>query len=100
MLGTKNACIISSEKKAEIYLILNLGRLKHHNLDHKDIVKSFHKYMEFGGHSVTSKLYLENLEKKLNSAVFCNDINNFKRSDINYDIHKAFENIKELIEMI
>ena len=56
--------------------------------------------MEFGGHSVTSKLYLENLEKKLNNVVFCNDINNFKRSEIEYDVHKAFENIKELIKMI
>ncbi|MBL7110075.1 MAG: hypothetical protein ISS11_07540 [Candidatus Marinimicrobia bacterium] len=56
--------------------------------------------MEFGGHSVTSKLYLENLEKKLKSTIFCNDINNFKRSEIEYDVHKAFENIKELIKMI
>jgi len=41
-----------------------------------------------------------NLEKKIKSPVFCNDIINYKRSDIDYDIHKAFENIKKLIEMI
>ena len=98
MLGTKMRALYQRKKGRDLFDID--WSLQHHTLDYNDIVKSFHKYMEFGGHSVTSELYLANLEKKLNNVVFCNDINNFKRSDIEYDIHKAFENIKELIKMI
>lgn len=56
--------------------------------------------MQFGGHSVTAGHYLTNLENKLKDPIFYRDIDNFIRSDIDYDVFKAFENIKPLIEMI
>ena len=98
MLGTKMRALYQRKKGRDLFDID--WSLKHHQLDYKEIIKSFHKYMNFGGYSVSSDLYLANLENKLRSPVFRNDIVNFKRADVEYDIHIAFENVKKLIESI
>ncbi len=98
MLGTKMRALYQRKKGRDLFDID--WSLMYHKLNYQDIIKSFHEYMKFGGHSVTSELYLANLEKKLNSAIFRNDINNFVRSDIHYDVRQAFENIKKLVEVI
>ena len=98
LIGTKLRALYQRKKGRDLFDIN--WALRHHDISFENIIKSFYAYMEYGGHSVTAKQYLSNLENKLKDPIFCHDIDNFKRSDIEYDIHNAFENIKGLIEMI
>ena len=98
LLGTKLRALYQRKKGRDLFDID--WALRHHDVKYEDIIKSFYEYMKFGGHSVTADQYLTNLENKLNDPVFCHDIDNFIRSDIDYDVHRAFENIRTLIEMI
>ena len=96
MLGTKMRALYQRKKGRDLFDIN--WALKHHSVKYKDIIKSFHKYMEYGGHSVSAAQYFANLENKLDDPIFCKDIDNYKRNDIDYDINNAFENIKGLSE--
>lgn len=98
LLGTKLRALYQRKKGRDLFDID--WALRHHDVKYEDIIKSFYTYMNFGGHSVTAGQYLANLENKLKDPVFCHDIDNFIRSDIDYDVHTAFENIRTLIDMI
>lgn len=98
LLGTKLRALYQRKKGRDLFDID--WALRHHDVKYEDIIKSFNEYMQFGGHSVIASQYLVNLENKLKDPIFCHDIDNFIRSDIDYDVNKAFENIRTLIEMI
>lgn len=65
------------------------------------VIVAFKFYMKEEGNEVSQKVFVENLERKIEDADFINDINQLLRLGIQYDIHEAYGFVKEnLLEKI
>lgn len=98
LLGTKLRALYQRKKGRDLF---DLGwAIQNQDVDHNKIVTAFKAYMKFQGNSVTAKQYLQNLEDKMNDYTFRHDLDNYLHSDVEYDLQKAFENVKQLITLI
>lgn len=73
LLATKMRALYQRRKGRDLY-DLHLAITKIDNLDYKAIVSCFKEYMKFVGHNVTQKLFIANMEAKLQNKGFCGDM--------------------------
>ncbi|MFA7122959.1 MAG: nucleotidyl transferase AbiEii/AbiGii toxin family protein [Candidatus Delongbacteria bacterium] len=96
LLGTKLRALYQRSKGRDLFDLYYAG--KHIELDYENIVKCFHKYMEFSaGKAPSQKEFLINLEAKENNLLFSGDMEALLRSGIEYDQSEAFDWIKEKV---
>ena len=99
LLGTKLRALYQRRKGRDLFdlwLGLTLGKANPNAL-----VRTFRKYMETEGHSVSKKEFRENLLKKMQTKSFLTDTDNLLRPTINYDRQKAFQVIdQQLLELL
>ncbi len=74
--------------------------IRNQNVNLDQIVTAFKAYMKFQGNSVTAKQYLLNLEEKMKDYTFRHDLDSYLRIDVDYNLQEAFENVKQLINLI
>lgn len=58
------------------------------------VIEAFKHYMKEEGSQVTQKMFLENMEKKIEDTDFASDMNGLLRIGIIYDINEAYEFIR------
>lgn len=84
MIGTKIRALFQRKKGRDLFDLYELSKL---DLDWNKIVESFKK-LEIG---VTQKLYLSNLEKKMEEPMFLEDLNPLLPVSVEYDVKVAHE---------
>ena len=98
LLGTKLRALYQRKKGRDLFDLD--WAIRNRDVDINKIVTAFKAYMKFQGNSVTAKQYLLNLEDKMNDYTFLHDLDNYLRSDVEYDLQESFENVKKLITLI
>jgi len=98
LLGTKLRALYQRKKGRDLFDLD--WAIRNQSVDHNKIVTAFKAYMKFQGNSVTAKQYLLNLEEKMNDYTFQHDLDIYLRSDVDYNLREAFENVKQLITLI
>ena len=99
MLGTKMRALYQRRKGRDLFDLY--FALSETNVQPKQIVKAFRKYMDYEGKIVTKKQFIINMEDKLQEDMFANDIKNLIRPEVKFDISSAWVKIqKELIELL
>ncbi len=73
LLATKLRALYQRRKGRDLF-DLHLAITKIKNLDYEAIISCFREYMKFGGHHVTKKLFIDNMETKLQNKQFCGDM--------------------------
>lgn len=69
LMGTKLRALYQRRKGRDLYdLYLALTTLE--KLDPSKIVHCFHEYMKFGGHPISKKLFIKNMEEKLKNTAY------------------------------
>lgn len=65
------------------------------------VIEAFRQYMNEEGNVVSQKVFIENMEKKIEDADFKQDMNDLLRSGVAYDIYEAYRYVKaNLLEKI
>ncbi len=99
LLATKLRALYQRKKGRDLFDLwhaLNNGTV---NID--KVIEAFNHYMKAEGNSVTQKLFIENMERKIEDADFAGDMKGLLRSGIEYDMEKAYELVKtKLLEKI
>ncbi|ADG25715.1 TPA: nucleotidyl transferase AbiEii/AbiGii toxin family protein [Legionella pneumophila] len=73
LLGTKMRALYQRRKGRDLYdLYIALNTLK--TLDTSKILHCFREYMKFGGHNISKKLFVDNMEAKMQHTGFCGDM--------------------------
>lgn len=91
LLGTKIRALYQRKKGRDLFDIWYI--LKNHNIDIEKTINAFQKYMDFVDCKVSKKQYQNNVKEKLPHPDFRNDLNGLLRSDIEYNIEKAWEEV-------
>lgn len=95
LLGTKLRALYQRRKGRDLFdLWLGLTLGKGHP---KAIVQTFHRYMDFGGFSVSRTEFRQNLLKKMRTPSFLADTDTLLRPTITYEPQTAFQAIDEEI---
>ena len=99
LLGTKLRALYQRRKGRDLFdlwLGLTLGKANPNT-----VVRTFRKYIEIGGHSVSKMEFMQNLLKKIQTKSFLADTDNLLRPAITYDHKAAFRLIVEqLLELL
>jgi len=99
LLGTKLRALYQRRKGRDLFdlwLGLTLGKANPNT-----VVRTFRKYIEIGGYSVSKMEFMQNLLKKIQTKSFLADTDNLLRPAITYDHKAAFRLIVEqLLELL
>ncbi len=99
LLGTKIRALYQRKKGRDLFDIWYI--LNNQDIDSDKTIKAFEKYMDFAACKVSKKQYQNNVNEKLLDPDFRNDTNGLLRSDIEYNIDKAWEEVNtKLIEKL
>ncbi|MFQ5830025.1 MAG: nucleotidyl transferase AbiEii/AbiGii toxin family protein [Candidatus Methylomirabilia bacterium] len=99
LLGTKMRALYQRKKGRDLF-DLSIG-LDQRLVDPANVVKSFGRYMEEEGLSVSRAEFEANLAKKINDAAFRNDTVPLLRPAVSYDAVAAYERVqRELIALL
>jgi len=93
LLGTKLRALYQRRKGRDLF-DLWLG-LTQGQAEPMRIIKCFHRYMSASGLRVTAREYLLNMESKILSPEFLQDINDLLRDGIAYSHLEAYELLKQ-----
>ena len=95
LIGTKMRALYQRKKGRDlfdIYMALNK------EIDVSATINCYKKYMTFLGlYLPTADEYIDNLENKIADINFQKDLIPFLAKDLNYDVHEAYETVKERI---
>ncbi|MFH1322095.1 MAG: nucleotidyl transferase AbiEii/AbiGii toxin family protein [Bacteroidota bacterium] len=95
LLGSKIRALYQRKKGRDLFdLWYGLSREK---FDVDKAIQAFKAFMEKEKHSVSSKEYENNLNKKINDAYFRGDIEGLVRTDIEFDFREACQLVLEKI---
>ncbi len=97
LLATKLRALYQRNKGRDLF-DLDYAR-KHLNLDIDLILACYSKYMKQSGNQVvpSRKIFLRNIESKIQDPLFTGDLEGLLRPEINYDINAAFSWLHEKI---
>lgn len=101
LLGTKMRALYQRRKGRDLYdLYIALTTLK--ALDTSKLLHCFREYMKFGGHAISKKLFIDNMESKMQHPGFCGDMSPLLPTGTKmFDPHVAYEYVlEELIQHI
>lgn len=101
LLGTKMRALYQRRKGRDLYdLYIALTTLK--SLDTSKLLHCFREYMKFGGHGISKKLFVDNMESKMQYPGFCGDMSPLLPTETKmFDPHVAYEHVlEELIQHI
>lgn len=101
LLGTKLRALYQRRKGRDLY-DMHKALVTVSGLDKEAILKCYHEYMQFSvEHPPTQKMYLLNMEAKMQDDEFTGDITGLLRPTENYDQQEAYEMLRtELLEKI
>lgn len=92
LLGTKLRALYQRKKGRDLFDLAIA--LDHDDADSARIVDIFYKYMEHGGHTVTRKLFEQNLSNKLNDSNFTIDIGPLLGPDYSWDLKAMSDKVR------
>lgn len=101
LLGTKLRALYQRRKGRDLYDMYK-ALVNQPDLDKEALLKSYHEYMKFAvDNPPGQKLYLQNMEAKMQDPEFLGDIAGLIRPTENYDQQAAYQMVKsELLEKI
>lgn len=101
LLGTKLRALYQRKKGRDLF-DLDLALKKYGNLNVNQIIKCYKDYMDFSdGKPPSQKIFLRNMELKMDDKEFREDIYTILKPGVEYDNDKAYENIRiNLLEKI
>ncbi len=101
LLGTKLRALYQRRKGRDLFdLYKALTELK--DIDTQKIVHCFHEYVRFEGAKISQKLFLDNMESKMQNKEFCGDMDPLlPLNSHRFSPHLAYEYVREnLLEKI
>jgi len=101
LLGTKLRALYQRRKGRDLY-DMHKALVDIPDMNKEAILKCYHEYMQFSvEHPPTQKMYLLNMEAKMEDDEFTGDITGLIRPTENYDQQTAYEMVRtELLEKI
>lgn len=101
LLGTKLRALYQRRKGRDLY-DMHKALVDVPDMNKEAILKCYHEYMQFSvEHPPTQKMYLLNMEAKMEDDEFTGDITGLIRPTENYDQQAAYEMVRtELLEKI
>lgn len=101
LLGTKLRALYQRRKGRDLY-DMHKALVDVPDMNKEAILKCYHEYMQFSvEHPPTQKMYLLNMEAKMQDDEFTGDITGLIRPTENYDQQAAYEMVRtELLEKI
>ncbi len=101
LLGTKLRALYQRKKGRDLF-DLDLALKKYGNLNINQIIKCYKDYMDFSdGKPPSQKIFLRNMELKMDDKEFREDIYTILKPGVEYDNYKAYENVRiNLLEKI
>lgn len=101
LLGTKLRALYQRRKGRDLY-DMHKALVDVPDMNKEAILKCYHEYMQFSvEHPPTQKMYLLNMEAKMEDDEFTGDITGLIRPTENYDQQTAYEMVRtELLEKI
>ncbi|MCL2329251.1 MAG: nucleotidyl transferase AbiEii/AbiGii toxin family protein [Bacteroidetes bacterium] len=100
LVGTKLRALYQRKKGRDLFDLQKA--LENPNLNPDNVVKCYHKYIEFSdGESPSQAIYLANMDEKMNEDIFLNDTQALLRPSLHFNPQEAYKIVKrELIEKI
>ncbi|MCK9254775.1 MAG: nucleotidyl transferase AbiEii/AbiGii toxin family protein [Bacteroidales bacterium] len=100
LIGTKLRALYQRKKGRDLFDLWKA--LENPNLNTKNVVKCYRRYIEFSdGDSPTQTVYIANMEEKMQEDIFLNDTQALLRPILTFNPQEAYEIVKrELIEKI
>jgi predicted nucleotidyltransferase component of viral defense system len=97
LLATKLRALYQRRKGRDVYdLYIALRTIK--PLDCQKLIHCFHEYMKFGGHTISQKLFIANMDAKMQNQEFLSDmVPLLQRGSSDFDPNIAYEWVKELL---
>lgn len=95
LIGTKVRALYERRKGRDLYDLYKA--LQNPGLNPDNVIFCFKEYMKWEDKNPTYKLYVSNMEDKLNNAEFLGDTKTLLRPDEIYDAQKAYKIVKEII---
>jgi predicted nucleotidyltransferase component of viral defense system len=100
LLGTKLRALYQRSKSRDLFDLY--WAYQHHSVNTEKLLKCYRAYMDFDvAHPPTQKVFIANMEEKMNDRDFTGDINMILRPGVEYDNEEAYEFIlKTVLENI
>ena len=99
LLGTKLRALYQRRKGRDLFDLY--WAISHHNLDIENIIHCYKEYMNFVvKQSPSPKVFLANMDEKIQDPEFTGDIYSLLRPEIQYDNMIAWEMVKGIIEKV
>lgn len=100
LLGTKLRALYQRRKSRDLFDLY--WAYQHHAVNTEQLLHCYRKYMNFDvDHPPTQKMFVANLEEKMQDKDFTGDINVILRPGVNYDNEAAYAFIKsELLQKL
>lgn len=95
LIGTKVRALYERRKGRDLYDLYKA--LQNPGLNPDNVIFCFKEYMKWEDKNPTYKLYVSNMEDKLNNAEFLGDTKTLLRPDEIYDAQEAYKIVKEII---
>jgi len=96
LLGTKLRALYQRKKGRDLFDLYKALTIT--EADPNLIIRCYKRYMDFSvSKPPTQKQFIQNMERKMIDQDFLEDIDSLLRSDEIYDVHKAYQIVKEKI---
>jgi predicted nucleotidyltransferase component of viral defense system len=98
MLGTKLRALYQRRKGRDLFDLF--WAMTHQTIDYEKIIQCYVTYMEYSiGKLPTRKQFLLNMKEKLTDNEFTADIHHLLKPEVEYNIEKAWELVREVLIM-
>lgn len=95
LIGTKLRALYQRKKGRDLFDISLV--LAETDVDVADVVDCFHRYMDHDRHSITQRMFIDNLAEKQASSAFRGDMLPLLAPSVTYDIDEAFQLVRDRI---
>jgi len=96
LLGTKLRALYQRRKSRDLFDFY--WAYQHHNINTAQLLQCYHEYMNFDvDHPPTQKMFIANMEEKMQDKDFTGDINVILRPGVEYDNEAAYEFVKRAV---
>ena len=96
LLGTKLRALYQRRKSRDLFDLH--WAYQHHNINTAQLLHCYHEYMNFDvDHPPTQKMFIANMEEKMQDKDFTGDINVILRPGVEYDNEAAYEFVKRAV---
>ena len=95
LLGTKMRALYQRKKGRDLFDLW--FALHEADVDPEQVVRCFSDYMTFGKTAATRAQFEENMERKMEDALFLGDVTPLLRPGLDYDINTAWDTVHDLL---